>query len=331
MTTTRTVFAVGALTLAATSSAVPPQLQVGVVPEPCAQVPTEPTALHHAAADPYRVWMDEWLARDWGQRCRYERENAALPPASARRAVLIGDSITEAWRVADPDMFNGDILNRGISGQTSAQLLVRFRADVIDLHPAVVHIMVGTNDIAGNTGPTSLKAIQGNIMSMVEQAHLHGIQVVLASIPPATGFGWRPEVHPIAAISAMETWVRGYAQCEHLVFVDYYAALVDSQLGLKSALSPDGVHPNAAGYAVMRPLLLAALQKARALNARDQRSRCEQIADHPPAACAGRSCSAAVVARLFADQLQREGASHEAVGLSCRALGDGSVDGPAVR
>lgn len=272
MTIIGTLFAVGALTLAATSSAAPSRLQSGVVPEPCAQVPIEPTADHQATADPYRAWMDEWLARDWGQRCRYERENAALPAASARRVVLIGDSITEAWKVTDPNLFNGDLLNRGISGQTSAQLLVRFRADVIDLHPAVVHIMIGTNDIAGNTGPTSLKAIQSNIMSMVEQARLHRIQVVLASIPPATRFGWRPGIQATAAISAMDGWLRGYAQREHLVFVDYYAALVDSKLRLKSALSPDGVHPNAAGYAVMRPLLLAALQRALAASSRDQGS-----------------------------------------------------------
>jgi lysophospholipase L1-like esterase len=273
MTTIRTFFAVGALTLAAASSAAESALRSGVVTEPCAQVPLEPTALHKAAADPYRVWMNEWLARDWGQRCRYERENAALPPPSPRRVVLIGDSITEGWKNLDPDLFDADTLDRGISGQTSTQLLVRFRADVIDLHPAVVHIMVGTNDIAGNTGPIALNAIQGNIMSMAELARLYGIQVVLASIPPVAHFNWSPEIQPTAAISAMNDWLRAYALREHLVFVDYHSVLADSKLGFKSTLSADGVHPNAGGYTAMRPLLLAALQQALALNSHDKRSQ----------------------------------------------------------
>lgn len=160
--------------------------------------------------------MHDWLAVDWGQVCRYQQENAALPPPSPARVVFLGDSITEAWKSEDPAFFDRDRLDRGIGGQTTAQMLVRFRADVLALRPAIVHIMAGTNDIAGNTGPTSLAIIQGNFMSMVEQARAHGIRVVLASIPPAARIGWRPELAPAPSIRAMNAWLKHYAAREHL-------------------------------------------------------------------------------------------------------------------
>ena len=235
---------------------------VGVVAAPCAQVPVRPTAAHEAAADPYASWMHDWLAVDWGQQCRYQSENAALPPPSRARVVFFGDSITAAWREFDPSLFDGERINRGISGQTTGQMLVRFRADVLDLRPAVVHIMAGTNDIAGNQGPTSLRIIEGNLMSMVEQARAQKIRVVLASIPPAAQFFWRREVTPAPSIRALNAWIKAYAAQRHLVYADYYAALVDQNQSLQAALSPDGVHPNAAGYAVMRPLAIAALKRA---------------------------------------------------------------------
>ncbi len=235
---------------------------VGVVAVPCAQVPVRPAAAHEAASDPHANWMRDWLSLDWGQRCRYESENAALPPPSRARVVFFGDSITAGWKDVDPSFFDGDRIDRGISGQTTAQMLVRFRADVLELRPAVVHIMAGTNDIAGNRGPTSLRIIQGKLMSMVEQARAHGIRVVLASIPPSAQFPWRREISPAASILAMNTWMRGYAAREHVVYVDYYAALVDQAQGVQAALSGDGVHPNAAGYALMRPLAIAALKRA---------------------------------------------------------------------
>ena len=231
-----------------------PTVQIGVSADPCAGVPTEPTAAHQATADPYGSWMREWLALDWGQLCRYQHDNAALPPASQRRVVFLGDSITEGWNSLDPGFFSNDTLDRGISGQTSAQMLVRFRADVLDLHPALVHIMAGTNDVAGNTGPTSLAIVQGNIATMVELARAHGIGVVLASIPPAARFGWYPSLRPAATIVTLNNWLRGYAAREHLVYVDYHSALADHAGGLRATLADDGVHPNAAGYAVMRPL-----------------------------------------------------------------------------
>jgi lysophospholipase L1-like esterase len=266
-TTLELVVAAAAITLAisASAAALSPTAagsSVGVSADPCAQVPIEPTPAHEATAKPYESWMTEWLALDWGQQCRYRRENAALSPPSRSRVVFLGDSITEGWKSLDPQFFERDNLDRGISGQTTAQMLVRFRADVLDLRPQVVHIMAGTNDIAGNTGPISLTIIQGNVMSMVEQARCHGIRVILASIPPAAQFPWRQDIQPAETIAALNAWLRSYAKREHLVFVDYHSALSDDRGGLKSSLSDDGVHPNAAGYAVMRPLARAALEQA---------------------------------------------------------------------
>lgn len=235
---------------------------VGVRADPCAGVPIAPSAAHQATTDPYQSWMHEWLALDWGQKCRYRRENTALPPATGHRVVFLGDSITEGWASAEPEFFANDVLDRGISGQTTAQMLVRLRADVLDLHPAVLHVMAGTNDVAGNTGPVSLADIQGNIASMVEQARAHGVRVILASIPPAAVIPWQSQVRPMRPIAAMNDWLRGYAAREHLVYVDYFSALSDGRGGFKAELSPDGVHPNAAGYAVMRPLASAAIRQA---------------------------------------------------------------------
>ncbi len=258
------VFVVGAMTaplsLAQTTAAAAPT--VGVLDDPCTNVPLEATAAHQATANPYMSWIHDWLALDWGQECRYRIENANLSAPLGKRIVFIGDSITEAWKGLDPSLFTADILDRGISGQTTGQMLLRFRSDVLDLKPSVVHIMAGTNDIAGNTGPTSLARIQGNIESMVELAKRRGILVILGSIPPARRFWWRPEVDPADKISAMNEWLREYSKNERILFVDYFSVLSDDQRGLKSSLSEDGVHPNAAGYAAMRPLAEAALRQA---------------------------------------------------------------------
>jgi len=236
--------------------------QVGVTADPCKDVPSEPTAAHKAAANPWAAWMQDWLKLDWAQRCRYHAENSALPAAASTRVIFLGDSITEAWKNLDPDFFVHDTLDRGISGQTTEQMLLRLRPDVLELHPAVLHIMAGTNDIAGNVGPTTLALIQGNIQSMVELARVQGIAVILASVPPAARFGWRPELQPAATIAALNTWLREFAAREHLIYADYYAVLADGQGGLLAALSDDGVHPNAAGYAAMKPIAQAAVARA---------------------------------------------------------------------
>ncbi len=235
---------------------------IGVSTQPCRGVPVQQTAAHNASADPYQSWMHEWLSLDWGQLCRYSSANAALPPATRSRIVFYGDSITDSWINHDAELFKNDRLDRGISGQTTGQMLLRFRTDVLELHPAVVHILAGTNDIAGNTGATTLAIIQGNVASMAELARAHGVRVILASILPAAQYGWHSTVQPMASISAMNDWLRAYAAREHYTYVDYYAVLNDGHGGFKTGLAYDGVHPNPAGYAAMHALAEAAIAQA---------------------------------------------------------------------
>lgn len=194
-------------------------------------------------------------AQDWAGLCRYRAANEALRASGERpRVVFIGDSITENWTLADPKLFEGGVVNRGIGGQTTPQMLVRFRADVIALKPAVVHIMAGTNDVAGNTGPATAQDVKNNIVSMVEQARANGIRVVLGSIPPAASFNWRPEIDPVPKIKALNSWLREYATQNRLEYIDYYSALAGSAGELNPKLGNDGVHPNRAGYTIMRKL-----------------------------------------------------------------------------
>lgn len=198
-------------------------------------------------------------ARDWADLCRYRAADAALvrPP----RVVLMGDSITDFWRQGDPALFaSGAIVDRGISGQTSPQMLVRFWPDVIALHPRLVQILAGTNDIAGNTGPTTEEDFEDNIRAMVELARAQHIRVLLGSIPPAASFWWAsPRYRPAEEIRRLNAWLRGYARANGLRFIDYYAQLSTPAGAFRPALSNDGVHPNRAGYQVMTGLLQAAI------------------------------------------------------------------------
>jgi lysophospholipase L1-like esterase len=225
---------------------------------------------------------------DWGQLLRYRDENLKLPAARANapRVVFIGDSITESWNVADLASSRLEVLNRGIGGQTTAQILLRFRQDVVELKPAVVHILAGTNDFAGNTGPTTLEAIEDNLMSMAEIARANRIRVVLASVPPALDFPWRPGLEPSSRIVALNAWARAYARRRKLIYVDYYNALADLHDGIKSTLSDDGVHPNKAGYAVMTPLARQAISRALKSTPRPRatRDRGARSAGSPPSA-----------------------------------------------
>jgi lysophospholipase L1-like esterase len=195
--------------------------------------------------------------RDWPNLCKYRDSNQSLkhPP----QAIFLGDSITENWQIADPAFFSDQVLDRGISGQTSPQMLLRFFDDVVNLHPKVVHILAGTNDVAGNTGPTRAEDFRNNIEAMVQLAKLHHIRVVLGSIPPAAAFLWRPEAKPAPSIKALNQWLQRYARSNGIKYVDYFSALADANGGLKASLSADGVHPNRDGYAIMRPLALAAI------------------------------------------------------------------------
>jgi len=196
-------------------------------------------------------------ARDWPGLCRYRAANAAL--TSPTKVVFMGDSITEFWAIAEPELFTGGVVDRGISAQTSPQMLLRFRNDVIALKPRIVHIMAGTNDVAGNTGPTSEADFEGTIQSMVELAQANGIMVVLASIPPAGKIGWRPEMQPVPEIRRLNAWLSAYAARKGLKFIDYYAALSSPDGAFRPDLSNDGVHPNLNGYAIMRSLAAPAI------------------------------------------------------------------------
>jgi acyl-CoA thioesterase I len=202
---------------------------------------------------------------DWPNLGRYREANVQLatPAASENRVVFFGDSITDAWIIVAPEFFAGKpYLDRGISGQTTPQMLVRFRADAVDLRPKAVVILAGTNDIAGNTGPSTQEMIQDNFQSMVEIAKANGIQPVLASILPASDYPWKPGMEPGPKIAAFNAWLKDYAEKNRLVYLDYYSAMVNDQLGLPASLSKDGVHPNKAGYAIMGPLAEKAIAQA---------------------------------------------------------------------
>jgi len=202
---------------------------------------------------------------DWAPLGRYRAENVrvGLPTSAEKRVVFFGDSITEAWVSTAPAFFDGrPYLARGIGGQTTAQMLVRFRQDVIALRPQAVVILAGTNDIAENTGPYRQEDTFGHLKSMAELARAHGIRVVLASILPARDYPWNPGREPARKIIALNTLLRAYAEKTGLVYLDYHAAMADADGGLKASLGEDGVHPNRAGYDVMGPLAERALQKA---------------------------------------------------------------------
>ena len=185
------------------------------------------------------------------------------PPADARpRVVFFGDSITESWDLTSLGLDKVEVVNRGISGETTPQMLARFRQDVVDLKPAVVHILAGTNDLAGNTGPTTLEAIENNLSSMIDIAAANHIRVVLGSVLPALDYPWRPGLQPARKIIALNDWMRTYARQHKLVYADYYAGLVDSRGGFKSELADDGVHPNGAGYAAMGPIARESIRQA---------------------------------------------------------------------
>jgi lysophospholipase L1-like esterase len=200
---------------------------------------------------------------DWAQLGRYQAENAQLPAAGmGSRVVFYGDSITDAWEHNGGSFFPGKpYLNRGISGQTTPQMVVRFRQDVINLHPAAVVILAGTNDVAGNTGPETPEMIEDNFRSMADLAKANGIRVIFASILPAADYPWRPGVKPALKIQALNNWLAGYCVTHSITYLNYYSAMADEAGGMKPGISKDGVHPNAAGYAIMEPLASAAIAK----------------------------------------------------------------------
>jgi lysophospholipase L1-like esterase len=216
----------------------------------CTKTPGTPPALE-----------PELLLTDWPWLGRYRDDNTKLLASGARvDAVFMGDSITEGWASKQPDFFSNGIVGRGISAQTTPQMLVRMHADVVALKPRFVHIMAGTNDIAFNTGPMSAQDSKNNLMAMAEIAKAHKIKVVLASIPPAAFYPWRPGLETANAIVALNEWIRGYAKQVGATYVDYHGAMSNGKGGMKPGLSSDEVHPTAEGYAVMRPLAAAAIK-----------------------------------------------------------------------
>lgn len=205
------------------------------------------------------------FAQDWANFERYHAQNAKLaPPAKGEnRIVFMGNSITDGWINADPGFFTGKpYIDRGISGQTTPQMLVRFRADVISLKPAVVVILAGTNDIAGNTGPSTLEMIMDNIEGMSEMAKANGIKVVLSSVLPVFDYPWKPGLEPANKIISLNKMIKDYADKNDCVYLDYFTPTVDERNGFKAVYTYDGVHPNLDGYKVMEPLAEKAIAKA---------------------------------------------------------------------
>ena len=205
------------------------------------------------------------MRTDWPNLAKYRDANAKLgPPApNENRVVFLGNSITEGWAQYFPTMFPGKpYINRGIGGQTTPQMLIRFRQDVIALKPKVVVILAGINDIAGNTGPSTLEMIEDNLASMTELAQSNGIRVVLSSVLPAIDFPWRPGLEPAPKVIALNKWIKDYAARRGAVYLDYHSATADANGGMRSGLASDGVHPTEAGYRIMAPLAEQAIAEA---------------------------------------------------------------------
>ena len=204
-------------------------------------------------------------AQDWANLKKYEVADAAIQSRAENKksVVYMGDSITDFWISNDSVFFSAKpYLDRGISGQTTGQMLLRFRQDVINLKPGVVVILAGINDIAENNGPEKLADIFGNIVSMAELAKANHIKVVLSSLLPAFALPWRPAIDPLPKVRALNEMIKSYADKNNIVYLDYFTAMANSLGGLPTNLSKDGVHPNLAGYKIMEPLADKAVNEA---------------------------------------------------------------------
>jgi lysophospholipase L1-like esterase len=202
------------------------------------------------------------VAQDWSGLGRYREDNIkiGMPLPKEKRVVFMGNSITDSWSEVYPDFFyEKPYINRGISGQTTQQMLIRFRADVINLKPYIVVILAGTNDIAGNAGPSTLEMIEDNIISMVQLAKANKIKVVLCSVLPVLDYPWKPGLEPANKVIALNKLLKEVAHKENVIYVDIYTEMVNEQKGMKEEYSEDGVHPNIVGYKVMGPLVEKAI------------------------------------------------------------------------
>lgn len=257
--------------ISATMIAASPRLSRAQTPEPplaCStQVATTPPP---APPTPEQIKADGDAAElrlhnDWPNLARYHDANVRLgpPKPGEQRVVFIGNSITEGWAPRFDSLFPGKpYVGRGIGGQTTPQMLVRFRQDVIALKPSVVVILGGTNDIAGNTGPSTLEMIEDNLASMAELATANGIKVVLSSVMPVYKYPWRPKIEPASLIVALNAWLKDYAAKKGIVYLDFQSAMSDERHGLKCDLTYDGVHASAKGYRVMSLLAAEAIAQA---------------------------------------------------------------------
>ncbi|GAB4516203.1 MAG: SGNH/GDSL hydrolase family protein [Allomuricauda sp.] len=203
-------------------------------------------------------------AQDWPNLEKYQTANAELaaPTDGENRVVFMGNSITEMWKDANPDFFEENpYVNRGIGGQTTPQMLLRFRQDVIDLHPKAVVILAGTNDIAGNTGPMTLEQIHDNILSMVELAKANGIKPIVCSVLPAFDYPWRPGLQPNIKIPKLNSMLKAMAESQGVMYLDYFSEMADDRNGLPSALTTDEVHVTKEGYSIMERMVKNAIEQ----------------------------------------------------------------------
>ena len=202
--------------------------------------------------------------QDWANLKRFQQENSELMLAKAHenRVVFMGNSITEGWLSIRPEFFkNKPYVNRGISGQTTPQMLLRFRQDVINLKPSTVVLLAGINDIAENTGPSTIEMIANNIISMAELAKANHINVIICSVLPANNFPWREGLKPAEKVRKLNAILQSYSYENKLAYVDYYSAMVNDSNGLKKELGEDGIHPNKNGYLIMEPILEKAIKE----------------------------------------------------------------------
>ncbi len=261
----------------------------GLLAQAQTEAPAKPAAdCAELAETKARLEAQEKRLKDWPDLARYREANARVtaPVKDEQRVVFMGDSITDLWALPRfGGFFPGKpYIDRGISGQTTPQMLVRFRSDVVALQPKVVVILAGTNDIAGNTGPITLEETEGNLASMAELARANGIRVVLSSVMPVSNYGHDREGNPVdmrikrapEKILELNAWIRKHAAVNDHVYLDYFSAMVDDKGLLKKELSEDGLHPNAAGYAVMAPLAEKAIQAARGETAATDCSSCRE-------------------------------------------------------
>lgn len=207
------------------------------------------------------IKLIEVNGQDWPNLSKYKNANTQLDSLESKdRIVFIGNSITELWTTVSPSFFdNKNYINRGISGQTTPQMLIRFRQDVINLNPFAVVILAGINDIAQNTGPSTIQMIKNNIISMIELANSNKIHVILCSVLPAEKFPWFPEILPAQKVVNLNKELREYSNKNNILYVDFFSLMVNETMGMKMELSKDGVHPNKKGYLIMEKTLLKAI------------------------------------------------------------------------